>query len=83
LLSYLWGYFAAALTWVLGHWLLYYGIVSQPTLLLVSLGFGLSALYYMDHLDKLSTNIRRQIVFVVFAIVIIVVAFSDWGNKIV
>src|SRR5688572_11782300 len=26
LLSYIWGYFAAALTWVLGHWLLYYGI---------------------------------------------------------
>lgn len=83
LLSYLWGYFGAALMWVLGHWLLYYSIVSQPTLLLVSLGFGISALYYMDHLDKLSTNIRRQIVFVMFAIVIIVVAFSDWGNKIV
>ena len=83
LLSYLWGYLGAALMWVLGHWLLYYSIVSQPTLLLVSLGFGLSALYYLDHLDKLSTNIRRQIVFVMFAIVIIVVAFSDWGNKIV
>lgn len=83
LLSYLWAYFGAALTWVLGHWLLFYGIVSQPTLLLVSLGYGLAALYYLDHHDRLSTGVRRQIIFVLVAIVGIVIAFSDWGNKIV
>src|SRR5262245_14540168 len=35
LLSYLWAYVAASLVWVLGHWLLFYGVVAQPTLILV------------------------------------------------
>lgn len=83
LLSYLWAYFGSALMWVLGHWLLFYGAVSQPTLLLLALGYGLGVLYYLDHSDRLSKNIRRQIIFILVATVTIVVVFSDWGNKIV
>lgn len=82
-LSYLWGYFGAALMWVLGHWLLFYGNIAQPTVLLVALGYGLAALYYLDHFDKLSVALRRQFVFIMVAIVFIVLAFSNWGNKIV
>ena len=69
--------------WVLGHWLLFYGIVAQPTLLLVILGYGLAALYYLDHFDKLSTVIRRQFVFIMIAVVVIVLTLSNWGDKIV
>ncbi len=83
LLSYIWGYFGAALVWVLGHWLLYYSIVAQPVLLLSALGLGLSTLYYLDHHDRLSVNVRRQIIFIMAAVVLIVVIFSDWGDKIV
>jgi len=83
MLAYFWGYFGAALVWVLGHWLLFYGPIAQPTLLLVALGFGLGALYYLDHFDKLSLNVRRQIVFVMVAVLLVVLAFSDWGDKIV
>lgn len=83
MLSYLWGYFAAALTWVLGHWLLFYGSISQPTLLLVVIGYGLASLYYFVHSDRVSALIRRQFIFIMIAIVVIVLAFSDWGNKIV
>lgn len=83
LLSYIWGYFGAALIWVLGHWLLYYSVVAQPVLLLSALGLGLGTLYYLDHHDRLSANIRRQIVFIMAAIVLIVIVFSDWGDKIV
>lgn len=83
LLAYLWGYFGAAIMWVLGHWLLFYGIVAQPTLLLVILGYGLAALYYLDHFDKLSTVIRRQFVFIMIAVVVIVLTLSNWGDKIV
>jgi hypothetical protein len=83
LLSYAWGYFGAALTWVLGHWLLYYGIVAQPVLLLSAIGFGLATLYYLDHHDRLSLAVRRQFVFIMLAIVLIVLIFSDWGDKIV
>jgi hypothetical protein len=83
LLSYMWGYFGAGLVWVLGHWLLYYSIVAQPVLLLSALGLGLATLYYLDHHDRLSINIRRQIIFIMVAVVLIVVFFSDWGDKIV
>jgi len=83
LLSYMWGYLGAALVWVLGHWLLYYGIIAQPVLLLVALGFGLATLYYLDHHDRLSKGLRRQFVFIMLAVVAIVIVFSDWGDKIV
>jgi hypothetical protein len=82
-LSYLWGYFGAALTWVLGHWLLFYGVIAQPTLLILVLGYGLGALYYLDHRDRLSKLLRREFIFIMVAIVIVVLAFSHWGNKIV
>jgi hypothetical protein len=83
LLSYLWGYFGAALVWLLGHWLLFYGLVSQPTVILVALGVGLATLYYLDHFDRLSSALRRQILFIMGALLVIVLALSNWGNKIV
>jgi hypothetical protein len=83
LLSYLWGYFGAALCWVLGHWLLFYGVIAQPTLLLLVIGYGLAALYYLDHYNRLSKLLRREFIFIMIAIVAVVLAFSHWGNKIV
>jgi hypothetical protein len=83
LLSYTWGYFGASLAWLLSHWLLYYRFLSQPTLLLSTLGYGLAVLYYLDHNDRLSKAIRRQFVFVMIAIVLVVLTFSNWGAKVV
>jgi hypothetical protein len=83
MLSYLWGYFAAALVWVLSHWLLFYGIIPQPALLLTTIGYGLAALYYFDHHGKLNTLLQRQFVFLMFAIVMVIIMFSDWGDKVV
>lgn len=73
LLSYLWAFFAAALTWVLGHWLLFYGPIAQPTLLLVAVGYGLAVLYYLDHNDKLSNLVRAEIMVTTCAIAVAVV----------
>jgi hypothetical protein len=89
LLSYFWGYFAAALVWVLGHWLLYYGIVAQPVVLLLTIGYGLASLYYIDHYlsSGLSPSAKRTINIVlttnIILIALLVIVFSDWGNKIV
>jgi hypothetical protein len=83
LLAYTWGYFGAALAWLLSHWLLYYRFLSLPTLLLSTLGYGLAVLYYLDHNDRLSKAIRRQFVFVMIAIVLVVLTFSNWGAKVV
>lgn len=83
MLSLVWGYFGAALSWLLSHWLLYYHGVAQTTLLLSTLGYGLAVLYYLDHKDRLSKGVRRQFIFIMMAIVLVVVAFSDWGDKVV
>lgn len=84
LLSYLWGYFGAALAWLLGHWLIMYAtLIAQPTLLLTTLGYGLAGLYYLDHNDRLGTVARRQFLFIMIAIVVVVLVFSNWGNKVV
>ncbi|HSX53557.1 MAG TPA: hypothetical protein VLF90_04295 [Patescibacteria group bacterium] len=76
-----WAYFAAALIWVLGHWLLFYGVIAQPTLLLSVIGFSLAGIYYLDQTDRLSVVLRRQVIFVMMAIVLIMLVFSDWGDK--
>lgn len=81
MLSYVWGYFGAAIRWLLGHWLLFYTVIAQPTLLLSTIGYGMAVIYYLDHTDRLSKGVRKQFMFVMLAIVLVVLAFSDWGDK--
>ncbi|MDB5164392.1 MAG: hypothetical protein JWL89_18 [Candidatus Saccharibacteria bacterium] len=83
MLAYVWGYFGAALAWLLSHWLLYYHGVAQTTLLLSTLGYGMAVLYYLDHHDRLGKGARRQFIFIMLAIVVVVLTFSDWGDKVV
>lgn len=83
LLSYFWAYFGVALVWLLGHWLLFYGFIAQPTLILSVVGYGLAVLYYLDHSGRLQVGLRRQFIFVLIAIITIILAFSDWGDKVV
>jgi hypothetical protein len=45
------------------------------------LSFGLGGMYYLQKTDRMSVMLRRQIVFVMVAIVVIVLAFSQWGDK--
>lgn len=78
-----WALFAACLAWVLSHWLLFYGAVAQPTLLLTILGYGLGAMYYLEQSDRLGKLMRRQFIFTMIAIVVVVLVFSDWGSKVV
>lgn len=82
MLAYVWGYFGAALAWLLSHLLLTYSFITQPTLLLSTIGYGLAVLYYLDHTDKLSRQVQRQFVFVMIAIVVVVIAFSNWELKV-
>ncbi len=83
LLAYTWAYFGAALMWVLGHWLLFYYVVAQPTLVLSVLGYGMAALYYLSHRDRLSVIAQRQILAIMIVVIGIILVFSDWNNKII
>lgn len=80
LLSSIWAFFSASLMWVLGHWLLFIGPIAQPSLLLGSLAFGLSGLYYLEKNDRLSSAIRQQIILTMFAVVFVIIVFSKWGD---
>ncbi len=81
LYAHVWGYFAAALMWLTSHWLIYYSFMSQPALLLTTIGFGLGGLYYLHETDRLSAFIRREVVFIMVAVVLVVLVLSDWGDK--
>ena len=83
LFAHFWAYFSAALTWILGHYLLFYNVLSQPTLLLTVIGYGFGALYYLHHKDKLSKLVRREFVFVMVAIVLIIIIMADWTDKVI
>lgn len=79
--SWLWALFGSCLVWVLGHWLLFYGSLAQPALLLAIIGYGLAALYYLAETDKLSKLVQRQVIFVIIALVTVLLILSDWGSK--
>ena len=81
MISHSWGFFGGALAWVLGHWLLYYGFISQPMLILSVLGFGIATLYYLENNDRLSVLVRRELLLVMSAVVVVVLLFSSWGDK--
>lgn len=78
LLAHIWAYFAAGLAFVLGHWLLFYGTVAQIIVILTTIGYGLVALYYLDSTDRLTALLQRQLLGIMFAILLIVVVLSDW-----
>lgn len=79
--SWSWALFGASLMWVLGHWLLYYGQVAQPAVILAVLGYGFAGLYYLSETDKLSKLVQRQLVFVMITVVGMILILSDWGSN--
>lgn len=82
LLSYAWSYFAAALVWVLSHWLIFYGAMAQPTLILVVLSYGLAVLYYLDHHERLGSVLRQQALIIMVAIMLVILIFTKWVNPV-
>lgn len=78
-----WAFFAGSLAWVSAHWLLYYSVIAQPVLLLTVLGFSLGGLYYLQERDRLSLYLKRQIVLIMIATIVVVLLFSEWGSKVV
>lgn len=83
LYSWIWCFFATGLSWLLGHWLLFYGVIAQPAVLLSVIGYGIITLYYLDETDRLSRLVQRQVLFVMIAVVVVILALSDWGDKVI
>jgi hypothetical protein len=79
--SYAWAFFASGIAWLSGHWLIFYGPIAQPALLLSVLAYGLASMYYLEHTDRLTKNVRRQFIAVMFMVVIFLIVFSEWSDK--
>ncbi len=78
--GYVWAFFAAATTWVLSHWLLMYnGYIAMPAVLLSILTYGVAAIYYLDHTQKLSSSLRWQFVGLMILGFLCLVLFSNWS----
>lgn len=81
LLAHIWAYFSASLAFVLSHWLLFYGTIAQIIVVLTTIGYGLAALYYLDATDRLTGLLRRQMLAIMLAILVIIVVFSNWTGS--
>lgn len=81
--AYVWAYFAASLTWLSAHWLLYYSVISQPALIITVVGYGMAALYYLQHKDRLTNGVRRQFIALMVAVILFILVFSDWRGDII
>lgn len=79
--AYAWAFFAASIAWLSSHWLIFYGPVAQPALLLSVLGYGLGSIYFLEHTDRLTRNVRLQFIGVMTAVVLFLIVFSDWSDK--
>jgi len=81
--AYSWAFFCAALTWLSAHWLLFFKSVSQPALIITVIAYGMAALYYLDHTERLRRGLRRQFVSLMIAAVMFILVFSDWAGDII
>jgi len=82
LLAHIWAYFSASLAFILAHWLLFYGTVAQIIVILTTIGYGLAAIYYLDATERLPKRLERQMLVIMLAILLIIVAFSNWTGSI-
>jgi len=84
LIAYTWGYFGAAMAWLLSHWLLYFKNISILAIFLSVIGYGIAIIYYLDHFEKLNKPYKRIIISSMIVVVLIIVALSGWwGDQVV
>lgn len=81
LLAHIWAYFSASLAFILGHWLLFYGLVAQIIIFLTVIGYGMAAFYYLDAIDRLTPALKKQLLGMMVLIILIVILQSDWAGS--
>jgi hypothetical protein len=77
----IWAWFSAIMAWILGHWVIDYLFLPQIALVLSVLGYGLATMYYLHSKNRLSPNLKRQLIAVMGILLLIIIVFSDWQDK--
>ena len=83
LIAQFWAYFAASLAYVLGHWLIFYGVIAQIVIVITTVGYGAAGLYYLDATNKGSLLVKRELLLIMGTILVLVIALSNWKGVIV
>lgn len=83
LYSHLWSFISASLAFVLAHWLVFYGLIAQTVLILTVVGYSLAGMYYLHSADRLTQKLRKQFLGITTAILVLVLALSDWTGKVI
>ncbi len=81
--AYVWAFFCASLTWLTSHWLIYYKVISQPALIITVIGYGMAAMYYLKHTERLKKGVIRQFVIIMVAIISIILVYSNWSGDVI
>lgn len=81
LMAHVWAYFAGSLVYVLGHWLLFYGVIAQIVVILTTVGYGTAGLYYLDATDRSTGLVRRELLIIMVAILVLVIGLSNWTDS--
>ncbi len=83
LFAHVWAYFSASLAFILGHWLIFYGVVAQIMVILTVIGYTVAALYYLEATNRLTDDIKRYLIAIMGLILLIIITLSKWSVKIV
>ncbi len=78
LIAHVWAYFAASLAYILGHWLIFYGVVAQIVVILATVGYGTAAFYYLDATGRTNLLVRRELLAIMGAILTLIIVLSNW-----
>jgi len=81
--AYTWAFFSASLAWLTSHWLILFYSVSQPALIITVIAYGMAALYYLDHTDRMRKELRVQFISIMVFMVLFILVFSNWSGTIV
>jgi hypothetical protein len=79
--SAVWAWFAASLTWVLGHWFLVFVVIPQNTLIITLVGYSIAFMYYLNSNNKLTTALKQQFVVLIGILIFVILFFADWQDK--
>ena len=82
-IAHVWGLFSVQLTWVLGHWQLWYWVVPQIVLIQLVTFLPLSYLYVMHKSKTLTPFVLRVTMISMVIAVLAILLLADWQDKVI
>jgi hypothetical protein len=82
-ISYVWAMFGVTLVYILSKWLIFYGFIAQPVVILSLIAYALSGYNYIKHQSTRYQYYKRYVVGLLVVSLLIVIVLTDWSHKLV